>query len=306
MSDVWEESLLPASLGDIKFPVRNRTVKTGRDFTRYKYPYRKGQGVEDVGRKTYVWTLDIPLYAGVSPKHYPGTFDRLTALIEDEDKRGEVEYVDPELGAFDVKIVDYEWDTKAEARNGVELRITLEERAFDQSLLQSLTSGKLSARAAAAKASQHVGYLLHSLEDKLEPADLPNNGFSLTDAWVKTQEALDTAALGADQVAGKIDEFVLVTQKFLDFSAEDEIGRFSIACAIYDAQGAAYAVGDDTARGPGGSNLTEVVLSDEMSAMEVAQRYYGDAGMAEIVLFHNPTANCFGYPRGSRLLVESV
>lgn len=303
MSDLWENTLLPAELAGIEFPLSARNVKTGRDFTRYKYPYRKGQGVEDVGRKTYVWSLTIPLFAGVSPAHYPGKFDQLTALIEDEDARGEVEFIDPELGAFDVKIVDYDWNTVADKRNGVELSIVLEERSFGQSLLQSLTSGKLSARAAAAKSAQNVGYLVDSLNIP-DPLDLPNDGFSLTDAWVATQNALETAALGADQVAAKIDEFVLVTQKFLTFSAQDEIGRWSITCAVFDAIGAAYAVGDASAQGDSGDKLTEVILPDEMSAMEIAQKYYGDAGQAELVMFHNPGLP-FSYPRGSRILVAA-
>jgi hypothetical protein len=303
VTDLLREILIPSSLDGITFDAATRNVKTGRDFTRYKYPYRKGQGVEDVGRKTYVWSLTIPLFAGVSPSLYPGKFDQLIALVEDEDKRGEVEYIDAELGAFDVKIVDYDWSTVGDRRDGVELTITLEERSFNQSLLQNLTSGKLSARASAAKSAQNVGYLVDSL-DIPDPADLPNDGKSLTDAWVDCQKALETAALGADQVAAKIDEFVLVSQKFLSFSAQDEIARWSITCSVYDAIGAAYAVGDDTAKGNGGEKLIEVILPSEMTSFEIAQRYYGDANQAELVVFHNPVAGML-YSRGARILVAS-
>lgn len=303
MSDLWEDTLLQGALDGIEIDIANRNVKTGRDFTRYKYPYRKGQGVEDLGRKTYVWTLTIPLYAGVSPSHYPGKFDQLLAIIEDEEKRGEVEYIDPELGAFDVKVVDYDWTSDAQARNGATLNVTLEERSFDQDLLQNLSSGKLSQRAAAAKAAQNVGYLLEGV-NYADPLDRPLGGFLLALIWAAVQATLDTIALGADQVAAAIDGYVVTSEKVLDFSADDEIGRWSIACATYDAIGAAYAVGDESATLGSGGSLVEYTLADEMTAMEIAQKYYGDAAQASQVMFDNPPPGIL-YPRGARILVAA-
>jgi prophage DNA circulation protein len=301
MTDLWKETLVESSLDKVILDPTTRNVKTGREFTRYKYPYRKGQGVEDLGRKTYVWTLTYDLFAGISPKLYPGTYDELLAIIEDETKRGEVEYVDPELGAFDVKVADYDINTVGDRRNGASVTVVLEERAFDQSLLQN--SAKLTARAAAAKASKDADYLFNQDPVPLEETDMVSTP-TLTDAWRACQNALDTAALGADQVAAKIDEFVLVSEKFLSFSAEEEIARWSITCAVYDAIGAAYRVGDEQVKGEGSSGkVMRYTLPDEMSAMEVAQRYYGDAGMAELVMFNNPTTNPLIYPRGFEILV---
>ncbi len=301
MKSYFAEHLLGAQLGDVAFEGRNRQVSFGREFARFKYPYRSGQGVEDMGRRVYVFTMEIPLFRSVREIDYPGTSDALLALVTDETAKGELEYIDPEFGAFNVKIVDVDWGIDAENQGGGTMKITLEERDFGQDLLGNLGKGALSARGNAAKASASADYQINVFYQLQEE---PNTaGFSLTDAWAKAQDAIDNVALGADQIAAKVDEFVLVATKAYNFSPADEIARFTITNAAIDAIGFGLEVGDDVATGEIGSKILEVSLPATMSIYEIAQRYYGDPGRAEDVALFNSFANPLAVPSGTKILV---
>lgn len=303
--------LMPPGASAVTFDAASRTVDFGRDFTRYKFPYRSGQGVEDLGRRVYVFTMEIPLFRSVREIDYPNTSDALIALVTNETHKGELEYIDPEFGAFDVKIADVKWSISAEEQDGGRMTLTLEERSFGQDLLKNLGKGKLAARGSAAAASDRTDYLIDATFaiEELPEADKP---FSLTDAWVTAQDALDTAALSADGVAAVIDDFVGVAQKSLAFSAKDEIQRWSISCSVYDAIGFAFDAGDDAALAgsPGttgvASGFREVILPTDMSMYEIAAAYLGDPSRAEEVAFQNPSApNPFQFARGSKILVAA-
>jgi prophage DNA circulation protein len=299
MPNYWEQSLLTASLNYVEFPVAERSVSTGRNFARYVYPYRDGQGVEDLGRKVYQFSLTVPLFRGVSPEHYPDTYDRLIAIIEDDDLRGEVEYVDPEHGPINVKIIDYGWRTVAERRDGGVLTIQLEERGFAQSLLQNLSSPELAGRARASQLAQDVDFGMAALG--LPPEEQIDGGsFSLTAAWQQFQATIDAGALAADEVAAVLDEITLITEKVLSFSALDELQRFSIYNAAIDFLGATQDVADEAATPI--RALIQIVLADDMDAFGIAARYLGDASRADEVIFQNP-GDPLLYPRGSTVLV---
>lgn len=301
MPNFWEQSLLTASLNYVEFPVGDRGVNTGRNFARYAYPYRDGQGVEDLGRKVYQFSLTVPLFRGVSTSHYPDTYDRLIAIIEDDDLRGEVEYVDPEYGPINVKIVDYGWRTVAERRDGGVLTIQLEERGFEQSLLQNLSSPELAGRARAAQLAQDVDFGMAALG--LPPEEQIDGGsFSLTDAYQKFQAAIDEGALAADEVAAQLDEITLVTEKVLSFSAVEELQRFSIYNAAIDFLGACEDVGNEAVEPV--ETLIEIVLADDMDAFAIAARYLGNASRADEVIFQNP-GDPLLYPRGSVITVPA-
>jgi prophage DNA circulation protein len=297
----FSENLLGAQLGDVVYDATNRTVDFGREYARIRYPYRSGQGVEDLGRKIYIFKMEVPLYRGVRESDYPKTSDALLALVTDETKKGEQEYIDPEFGAFNVKIADVSWSIDATRTDGGTMTLTLEERDFEQDLLGNLGKGALSARGKAAQASASTDYVIdvfYQVNDEENTA-----GFSLTDAWAKAQDAIDTVALGADQVAAQIDEFVLVATKAYNFSPADEIARFTITNAAIDAIGFALDVGDDVATGEIGSKILEVALPSTMSIYEIAQRYYGDPGRAEDVALINSFANPLAVPTGTKVLV---
>lgn len=305
MTTYFAEHLLGAQLGDVTFEAENRRIESGREFARVRYPYRSGQGVEDLGRKIYIFTMDVPLFRGVREIDYPKTSDSLLALVTDENDKGELVYIDPEFGAFDVKIADVDWTISAQEQDGGRLRLTLEERSFDKDLLENVNNGKLAARGKAATSSARADYLIDTQFAPEVDADDPDE-FRLTDAWNAVQEALDTAAMSADQIAATIDEYTSVAQRALTFSAKDEIARWSITCAVVDAVGFAFIAGDDAATDGAAKGLREITLPTEMSMYEIAAQYLGDPSRAEEVAFQNPSfSSCFSYPRGSRILVRA-
>lgn len=297
MSDYWEDNLLEGSIGYVEVPITDRKVGMGRNWVRTQIPYRNGQGGEDTGRKAYTFNLTLPLYRGVKEEYYPDAYQRLIALLEDPDARGEVEYVDPEFGPLNVKIVDYDASTPSDKRNGVTLTVVLEELGFDSSLLDELRQPKLAGASRALFHAQTVDQEVAFLD--VPEADKP--GFSLTDTWRAFQASLDAGALAADEIAARLDEVYLVAEKFITFSAKDEIERWSLFNSVVMFAGAAEDFANDSAENQSGSSadLVETTLPVTMSAYDIASAYYGDAGRADEVIFNNPTAQPLAYPTGS-------
>lgn len=296
MPGYWEQTLLEASLGYVVFPVADRQVQTGRNFARNIYPYRDGQGVEDLGRKVYQFNLTVPLFRSVDAEHYPDTYLRLLSIIEDDDQRGEVEYVDPEFGPVQVKIVDYSWRTQAERRDGGVLTIQLEERGFEQSLLENLNRFADSGPTRAAQHAQDVDF------DAAATGEEP--GFSLTATWQAFQDAIDQGALATDEIAAALDEVYLVAEKVVNFSAKDELERFSLYNSLVDFLGAAEDVAEAAADKSVGALLVDVVLPDDMDMWQVATRYLADPDRAGEIAFHN-SGNPLLYARGQTLKVPA-
>jgi hypothetical protein len=305
MSGYWEENLIPASLGYVEIPIGNRTWSTGRNFARYTLPYRDGQGGEDLGRKVYVFNITVPLYRGMyaegGEELYPDRYHQLIALIEDPDQRGEVEYFDPEFGLIPVKIVDYDASTPPDRRDGVELRIVLEELAFDSSALSNLARPKAASEAQAIEyataADQDVTFTDGPQEDK--PA------FSLTETWRAFQASLDAGAQSADAVAARLDEVYFVAEKFANYSDKDELQRWSIFVSTVNMLGACEDIGDDRARNENaGTRLVAFVLPVEMSAYDIATAYHGDSSRAEEVIFNNQSTSPMSFPQGSTVMLN--
>lgn len=295
----WEANLHGASLGYVEFPVSDRTVQTGRNFARHQLPYRDGQGGEDLGRKVYQWNLTVPLYRGMDwsgEELYPSTYLRLIAIIEDPELRGEVEYVDSEFGPFQVKILDYSMHTPADKRDGVDMQITLEELGFDASALSNISRPKVPGEAEASLFAASVDQDVDFVD--VPQADKPS--ISLTQAWRDFQSALDAGALAADVVAERMDELYLVAEKYVNFSAKDEIQRWSIFTSTVRFLGAAEDVGNESARNENANTtLIEATLPADMSAYDIATYYHDDAGRADEVIFNNQTSNPMLYSRGA-------
>jgi prophage DNA circulation protein len=292
----WEQNLLTATIGFVEVPISDRRVQTGREWARHRFPYRDGQGGEDLGRKVYVWNLTIPLYRGIDPDLYPDRYHQLIALIEDPESRGECEFTDPEWGPFNVKLVDYSISTPADRRDGVELQITLEELGFDASALANLTRPKVAGAAEALSYAADVDQEVAFSGD--DPVNIPPR--TLTDSWRDFQASLDEGALAADVVAERMDELYLVADKYAQYSARDEIERWSIFTSTVALLGAAEDYADESARNENAqTRLIEVRIPSDMSAYDIASTYHGDAGRAEEVLFNNPNTNPASYPRGA-------
>jgi hypothetical protein len=304
MADYFEENLQEASLGYVPFPLSDRKWGFGRRFARFEYPYRDGQGGEDLGRKIYTFTLTLPLHRGVEwPEPlYPDVYQKLIAIVSDPDLRGEVEYVDPEFGPLQVKILDVRANTPATVRNGVVLELDIEELGFDTDLLANLSKPKFGS---ASEAEQLAMAIDTEVEfDPAAPSDKP--GFSLSDAWRSLQAGLDVGATAADVVAAQIDEIYLLAEKFLNFSAKDELQRWSIYISVVNFLGAVEDYADAKSQDDTQNvELVTVTLPSTMSAYDIASTYYGDAGRAESVVQDNPTTNPMAYPAGATVRLSS-
>jgi hypothetical protein len=301
----WAENLQQASLSYIEFPVGDRKLGTGRRKAKTQLPYRSGQLGEDLGRKVFTWTLTVPLYRGMdwpTDTLYPDVYLRLLSLVTDETVRGEVEYVDPEFGPFQVSIEDYDISTPANMQDGVTLIIHLEELGLDQDLLGNLSpskqGGATKALLAAQEVDQDVGFTVEAQEDKPD--------VSLGDAWKSFQAGLDAGALAADEIAAQLDDLYLTAEKFINFSAKDEIERWSLFNSVITFLGAAEDASDASASDQGSTaTLIEAQLPADMSAYDIAAYFHNDAGRAEEVVFNNPSSNPLSYPRGSTVRVAS-
>lgn len=296
MTDFFEANILEASLGYVTFPVTDRKLGVGRRLSRTEFPYRDGQGVEDLGRKANTYTVSVPLFRGIDESHYPDTYLQLIAVIEDAEQRGSVEFVDPEFGPVQVQIIDYSVESVGTRRDGVMLTLQLEEVGLDQSLLTNLSQPQLAGASRASlfadQADQEVSFIDAPADDKPQ--------FSLGDTWRSFQEALDAGALAADEIAAKLDEVYSVANRFIAFSAVDEIQRWSLFNTVVTFVGAAEDYGNETSENQStGGKLQEVTLPADMSAYDIATHYYGDAGRADTVIFDNPTSQPMLYPRGA-------
>lgn len=305
MADWWEANLIESTLGFVKIPVASRKLGVGRRMSRTEYPYRDGQGVEDLGRKAQTFTLMLPLYRGLLSTdpdlYYPNAYQALLSLMEEDDLRGSAEWVDPEFGPVPVQIIDYDIDANGERRDGVMMTIVLEERGLDQSLLSNLTQPKL---AGASRASLFAA----NVDQEVAFTDVPQSEkppYSLTQTWQDFQAALDTGALAADQIAARLDEVYMVANRFIEFSAKDEIERWSLFNSVIDFAGAAEDAANQSASNQSGTagGLIEVVLQADMSAYDIGTYYYDDAGRADDIIADNPTANPMRYPRGSTIRI---
>jgi hypothetical protein len=301
----WEENLQQASLEYVDFPVSDRKFGTGRRKASTQLPYRSGQLVEDMGRKVFTWTLTVPLYRGMdwpTETLYPDVYLRLLSLVTDESVRGEVSYIDPEFGPFQVAILDYDISTPAEKQDGVLMTLHLEERGLDQDLLANLSPSKQGGATKALLAAQEVDQ-----EVEFDPApqeDKPD--VSLGDAWKDFQNTLDAGALAADEIAALLDDLYLTAEKFINFSLQEELERWSLFQSVIRFLGAAEDAANSSASDQGSTSaLVEAVLLADMSAFDIATYYHDDASRADEVVFNNPVSNPLSYPRGSTVRVAS-
>lgn len=127
---LWDD-LQPATFEGVEFPLASKRMSGGRAIRRNRYPYRAGQAIEDTGREPYSFELEIPLFAGMDPALYPNRYEELLLVFNDTRTTGEGEYVDPELGPINAKVVSWDWAEDAMRRDGGILTVRLEEVSFD-------------------------------------------------------------------------------------------------------------------------------------------------------------------------------
>lgn len=308
-----QENLQPAKLADVAFAVSARSISGGRRKGRYQYPYRNGQHVEDMGREPYKFRLTIPLYRGMGATLadqdaiYPGTLDRIVDIVQDDGTKAEVDYVDPAYGVFKVAIGPLEWQEDAERQDGGVLTLELEEIGTEQDLLQNVNSGALSARARALKAARNVDRYVQDLIDDPDTTlyvEATKPGFSLEALWDDFQGLLDAGAMALDDVASRIDSVTSLVTRVANFSAGDELSRWSLTNSCVSFVGAAKDVAASEASTTPGERLVEWVVPAPVTALEIAQQRYGDASRADEISANNPLAGLTYQPGEVLYLVE--
>lgn len=193
---VDEEILRGAELDSVPFPLASRRIRGAFDFARYRYVGRDGQQTTPTGRVPRTFELRIPMFDGMDPSWYPVGVENLLSVLTDSVAAGAVEYVDPFLGAIDVKIVSWELEQTGRDRNGARIQVVLEDN--DTDTVEFITRQAADPRGEA-----------EALSDDLD-ADLADAGV--------TEEDLDASFAGAG---------VPRTGAELDYSSETMIGQIT-------------------------------------------------------------------------------
>jgi prophage DNA circulation protein len=303
MADLWEEIMQDGSLGGIVLPIARRGFVLGRAGARVRLPYQPGQAVEDTGREPFTFKLQVELFADIDPDHYPGRYEELLELLTDEDRKGEVEYVDPMLGPFDVKVWQVDGDEVSESRNGVTLNLVLEEVSL--TARGFTVEQRPSPEAEAAEAGEEMDAQLEELGVEQEQIDAAFNdagaprtgdekewdagttGSSMAAAF---SEGLAEGLQTADEIASRVDTVrrrVSAITSLVEVRVAQAWGAYAAALQLADALSR---VGDEAlARAV---PMVEMRITAPTSHYDLALQLYGDpARAAEIVRrnsFRNP------------------
>lgn len=322
MPDLWSQILQTCKLGGLELPVASVRRSGGFSFARQRYPFRPGQDVEDTGREPLRFTLAIPLYAGMRLEGgdalYPGRYEELMFLCVDSAQAGEVEYIDPVLGPYRVKIASFSADDNSSERDGGLFTLELEERiAEEESLRLTLSETGGNALSRASELGEEVDAGLESrgvtkddLAQGFKDAGYPLEGDEV--GWAEGEvfssavssgfAALNAGALAVDDVAAQVDRFTGRVDAVLAFDALEELESWVVRSSLVRlretfARAAERVVVSDSRR------ITTYVTSGSTNLYRIAQQLYGDARQADSIARLNAIANPLAIPAGTTLRV---
>lgn len=322
MSDVWSQILQTCKLGGLELPVATLRRTGGFSFARQKYPFRPGQDVEDTGREPLRFTLTVPLFEGMTLEGgsalYPGRYEELMFLCVDSARAGEVEYIDPVLGPYRVKIATFNADDNSNDRDGGLFTIELEERiAEEESLRLTLSETGGNALSRASELGEDVdarleerGVTKSDLSQGFKDAGYPLEGEEV--AWPEGEvfssavtsgfAAMSAGALAVDDVAAQVDRFTGRVDAVLAFDALEELDAWSARSSLVRlretfSRAAERLVASDSRR------ITTFVTTGSTNLYRIAQQLYGDARQADSIARLNAIANPLAIPAGTTLRV---
>jgi len=309
----WDSYLQPASFDGVEFPLSSREISGGRAWAPRRYPNRPGQSGEDVGREPYMFELEIPLFHGVDPNHYPTLFEQLRAVFDDPQTTGEAEYVDPELGPLNAKVTQWRWITDAGRRDGGLLRVSIEEVTFDDQVLAVQTGDPQR------DTESHAETLDSELDDfDLAEADLEEdfeeNGVGLSEdeqdrqsgeLWstqvTRFVEEIEDGISDAEAVADRIDT---IRTRIGLLGARSELQGPAGVHALHAAARLAESLGELGARAViDAPPLVEHRIETSLSVYEVSSLLYGTPDRADEILQRNPSGSPLMIPAGTTLVV---
>lgn len=322
MSDLWSQILQTCKLDGIELPVASIRRSGGFSFARQRYPFRPGQDVEDTGREPLRFSLTIPLYEGMKLEGgaalYPARYEELMFLCVDSARSGEVEYIDPVLGPYRVKIASFDVSDNSTERDGGLFTIELEERiAEEESLRLTLSETGGNALSRASELGEEVDAGLESrgvtktdLAQGFKDSGYPLEGDEV--AWPEGEvfssavssgfAALNAGAMAVDDVAAQVDRFTGRIDAVLAFDALEELESWSVRSSLVRlretfARAAERVVASDSRR------ITNYVTSGSTNLYRIAQQLYGDARQADAIARLNAIANPLAIPAGTTLRV---
>jgi prophage DNA circulation protein len=317
MSDYWEDSLMPASFAGVRFPSQTIGRTGGRRAVAHEYTFRDGQDLEDTGRKAYRWTIKIPLFAGMEPEDpaiplYPDTYELLVAVFEGRQDLAEGEYVDPEHGPIQVKVVEHDWELDAMGRNGGTFTIQMEEindAPFATAIF--LLDAQATAESYATEIDGSIGEVAAAEDISAAWSDegVPDNDLDLAagEMFLNMVDSfftdIDDAALAADDVAMVVDRYQSRINRVLRFSAMRDVSNWSLMASLARLADTLRLAGE--AKQNSRPNIVDFVVPWVMSAKEIAFQLYGDPSRSEEIVRRNPYRRPNSYPRGRVLKVQS-
>jgi prophage DNA circulation protein len=305
----WEEYLQPSSFDGVSFPVSSRTVGGGRAWVGRRYPNRAGQGGEDLGREPLTFELEVPLFHGVDPDHYPATYEALRGAFDHPTTQGEAEYVDQEYGPLNAKVTKWQWIQSADKRDGGILRISIEEVSHDDIVFRT------DARDAQRDAETHAtdlddfGLAEADLEYDFAAAGVPlsvdEQDYVSGELWstqvTRFVEGLDDGIASAADVASRVDNL----RTRLDIAAN--LPALQGPSGVYTLHSIARLAASLTALGEAAviktPPLVAHTLATSQSVYEISSSLYGTPDRADEILQRNPSATPLFIPAGTALVV---
>lgn len=313
----WEEIAAEGQIGDLVVPISRRQMSGGRSAARIKLPYQPGQDFEDTGREPFAFKVEIPLYADVDESHYPQLYTDLVALLTDERVKGEVEYIDPILGPFEVKVIDLSEEHVSDVRHGATITIGLEERSLDVRTftVTRLTSASADATDAAADlddALEEQGVSDDAVSAALTDAGLPLTDEERTSASTRNVGATEgiardfvdemrEGALLADEIVSRVDVVrarVSALMALGQLRSADGIAGYLAGLRLIDA--VSRLAEETLARAV---PIVEIAVTGATDIYTLAAKLYGDIGRADDILARNPGASPLSLRVGTTLRV---
>lgn len=310
---VFDDEMPSIKLGDLdNLPCSSRKLGGGRARVANKYANRDGQATEDMGREPYTFELEIPLFAGVNPDHYPSMADALRSLLDDPPEP--LEYRDHELGTMNVSIGPYSSEMDPMKRDGVIFRFTVTEDELDQGSAFRVLNPQPNVEAAG-----------EALDSELEEAGVSEpNATSAMDkkgVGLKVDErGYESGTLWTSQAARVVDAINdgIATAEVISATVDTIRGRVDALLSLPEMQvaGAGSAMTAailylDAITQLGDRALATVAIEveerilDTVSLLDVAARLYGDEQRVEELMKRNPGVNPLFVPAGTVLIVAS-
>ena len=301
MTFFWAENLADAKLADTTFPLAKRGMSIERDGGRIRPPHQPGQKVADTGRGPLIFRLSIPLFNGVEGRTdlYPTVYEELIDIVTGEDK-GEVDYTDPVLGLFKVKVWKLDEEHDPDARDGCLLQLELEETTDDPyGIIVPVRSPGREVIEAAAALDEELDNL--GVNDAAIDRAFSSSGYPRTDverAWAvgttftslaaAFQTELSFGTAYADVVASTVD------RARARLSALLSIGTLRTPAGWLAYSGALRLVEALGQQGDRAIARAVTVVSYEVqggiSVYDLATKLYGDASRADEILQRNRIA----------------